>query len=127
MNFDQHIARACESIPGLLHGALALLPEGLLIGGVGEGGAYDREPLARSAARCLVSGAASANGAVPRFVEHVFVGRDELVVIMQGHRYPQLALALWCTAEPNLAFVRNLTRTALNSLEATVDLAVWEL
>jgi hypothetical protein len=40
-------------VPGLIDGALVLLPEGILIGGGGAGGAYDREPLVRSAARVL--------------------------------------------------------------------------
>jgi hypothetical protein len=129
MNFDEQIARACEPVPGLLHGALALLPEGLMIGGVGQGGSFNREPLARSATRCLAhyltASRPTADAAL--FVEHLFVGREELVVILQGRRYPQLALALRCTAEPNLAFVRSLSRTALDCIEATVDLAVWGL
>jgi hypothetical protein len=112
-----------------LHGALTLLPEGLLIGGVGQGSAFDREPLARSAARCLAHymTARQPNADAPWFVEHLFIGREELVVILQGRRYPQLALALRCTTEPNLAFVRSLSRTALDCIEATVDLAVWEV
>jgi hypothetical protein len=129
MNFDEHIARACEEIPGLMHGALTLLPEGLLIGGIGQGGSFNREPLARSAARCLAHYMAESrpNADAPWFVEHLFVGREELVVILQGRRYPQLALALRCSTEPNLAFVRSLSRTALDCIEATVDLAAWEL
>ena len=129
MNLDEHITRACEPVPGLLHGALILLPEGLLIGGVGPGGAFDREPLARSATRCLAHTltASRPDADAPWFVEHLFLGREELVVILRGRRYPQLALALRCSSEPNLAFVRSLSRTALDCIEATVDLAVWGL
>lgn len=123
MNLDLCLARACEPVPGLLQGALALLPEGLLIGGVGAGSMFEREPLARSAARCL-------NTNVPRggcercFIEHVLVGADQLVVILQGHRYPQLALTLLCSGSANLSFVLSLSRTALHSIEANVDLSV---
>lgn len=50
MNVDAALARACELVPGLLHGVLAALPEGLLIGGVGDVSAFEREPLIRCAA-----------------------------------------------------------------------------
>lgn len=111
MSLDECLARACEHVPGLFQGALALLPEGLLIGGLGEGGAFDREPLVRSAARCL-------NGT---FVEHVFVSREDLVVIARGRRFPRLALALACRTDANLNFVVTASRTALRELEATLD------
>lgn len=128
MNLDECLARACEPVPGLLHGALALLPEGLLIGRVGEGRAFDREPLVRSAVRCLsASDAAPEPPETEKFVEHVFVSREELVTILQGHRYPRLALVLVCSAEANLAFVLSLSRRALRQFEAAVDGADWEL
>jgi hypothetical protein len=127
MNLDECVARACEPVPGLVYGALVLLPEGLLIGGVGEGGQFEREPLARSAARCLAGAMAPRTTEQAPFIEHVLVGVEELVVILRGQRYPQLALALVCSAEANLTFVLSLSRTALRSIEATVDLAVWEL
>lgn len=111
----------------MLHGALALLPEGLLIGGVGEGKSFDREPLVRSAVRCLSGNGIALEPSSPTFVEHVFVSREELVVILQGQRYPRLALALVCSPEPNLAFVLSLTRRALQALEASIDLAALEL
>jgi hypothetical protein len=128
MTLEQCLARACEPVPGLLYGALALLPEGLLVGGVGRGGAFDHEPLVRSAARCLAGNALGsfADGGLT-FVEHLFVSREELVLIVQGRRYARLALVLVCSTEPNLAFVLSSTRGALQTLEATVDLAAWEL
>jgi hypothetical protein len=127
VNIDECVASACEPIPGIVHGALVLLPEGLLIGGVGQGGAFDREPLVRSAVRCLSGNDVAPEPSGSTFVEHVFVSREELVVILQGHRYPQLALALVCSPEPNLAFVLSLTRRALHALEASIDLAALEL
>ena len=122
------LAEACETVPGLKYGALALLPEGLLVGGVGPGGAFDHEPLVRSAARCLAGNTlTAAMEDEMTFVEHVFVSREEVVLILQGRRYPRLALVLVCSLEPNLAFVLTSTRGALRALEATVDLAAWEL
>lgn len=123
MNLDECLAQACEQVPGLLQGALALLPEGLLLGGVGQGKAFDREPLVRAAARCLGRSLnAPADEARSSFVEHVFVGPRELCVIARGNRYPRLALALSCSTEANLAFVMSASRTALRSLEARVNL-----
>jgi hypothetical protein len=123
MTPDDYLAQACEQVPGLVQGALALLPEGLLLGGVGPGKAFDREPLARAAARCLSSvGEASPDEAARTFVEHVFVGPRELYVIARGSRYPRLALALSCSTEANLAFVLSASRAALRKLEASIDL-----
>lgn len=123
MNLDECLAQACEQVPGLLQGALALLPEGLLLSGIGQGKAFDREPLVRSAARCLGRSAnASADEAESSFVEHVFVGPRELYVIARGNRYPRLALALSCSTEANLAFVMSASRAALRKLEASVNL-----
>jgi len=127
MNLDACIARACEPVPGLVRGALALLPEGLLIGSVGEGNVFESEPLARSAARCLAQAPPLDQARAQPFVEHVFVSPYELVVILRGQRYPQLALALTCNNGPNLTFVLSLSRMALHSIEATADLALWEL
>ncbi len=127
MNLDESLARACEPVPGLLQGALALLPEGLLIGGLGEGGAFDREPLVRSAARCFSgAGFRSLDGGLDSLVEHVFVSRERLVVLSRGQRQPRLVLILVCSAEPNLAFVMNSARQALRSIESLIDLAIWE-
>ena len=123
MNLDECLARACEVVPGLHQGALALLPEGLLIGGVGAGNTFEREPLVRSAARCLMSSPEPSG----TFVEHVFVSRNELVVIARGKRYPRLALALACSTEANLAFVVTASRAALRELEATIDVKGLEI
>lgn len=126
MSPDECLQSACEPVPGLVLGALALLPEGLLIGGVGEGSAFDREPLVRCAARCLVAGAPSGPLVAP-FVEHVFVSPERLVVLMRGQRYPRLGLALACSHVANMAFVLSTTRSALRALEAMLDPASWEL
>lgn len=128
MIIEQTIERACEAVPGLLNGALALLPEGLLIGGVGRGGAYDREPLVRSAARVLGSHVSAALAQSPSaFVEYAFVSQDQLVVIERGQTHPRVALVLVCTRESNLALVLGTARQALKTLEQTLDLAEWEV
>jgi hypothetical protein len=129
MTLDECLALACEQVPGLHQGALALLPEGLLIGGVGVGSSFEREPLVRSAARCLAANAERAGaleGESP-FIEHVFVSLHELVVIARGKRYPRLALALSCSMETNLAFVLSASRAALRELEATIDVQGLEI
>jgi len=127
MTIEQTIESACEAVPGLVNGALALLPEGLLIGGVGTGAAFDREPLVRSAARVLGGhvGAALAQSA-SAFVEYAFVSQDQLVVIERGQTHPRVALVLVCTRESNLALVLSTARQALKTLEVTLDLAEWE-
>lgn len=127
MNVDEAIARACDLVPGFVQGALALLPEGLLIGGVGEGTAFEHEPLVRSASRCLAACLLASEGQAPApaFVEFLFVNEEQVLVIQRGRRSARLALAIVCTREPNLAFVLSSTRQAIRDIEGTVDLAAW--
>jgi hypothetical protein len=125
MNLDDCLARACAEVPGLYQAALALLPEGLLLAGVGPGGLFEREPLVRAATRCLVV-PAGRDGEAPassRLVEHVLVSEEEVVILSRGREHPRLALALACGTEPNLAFLIVAFRAALRRLEANVDLA----
>jgi hypothetical protein len=125
MNLDDCLARACADVPGLYQCALALLPEGLLLAGVGPGGLFEREPLVRAAARCLVVPAQDdgEEGTAPRFAEHVLVSDAEVVILSRGTEYPRLALALVCGTEANLAFVIAAFRAAFRELEASVELA----
>lgn len=126
---DDSIDKACEAIPGRQSGALVLVPDGMLIGGFGGDGAFDREPLVRSAARCLASppvALAHTKGAAT-FVEYAFVSQGQLVVILRGERYERVALALACSREANLAWVLGAARRALADIEAEVDLAPWEV
>jgi hypothetical protein len=129
MNVDDAVARACSLVPGLIRGALALLPEGLLIGGVGEASAFEQEPLVRSATRCLLAEEPPLTGDGPRgaLVEFLFVNDEQLVVIQRGRSAARLALAVVCTREPNLAFVLSSSRRAMREIEGTIDLAVWEI
>lgn len=130
MNVDAAIACACELVPGLVRCALVLLPEGLLLGGAGDDATLlDLEPLIRSAGRCLAVRTAPALGGRPPepFVEYMFVIPDQLVVVQAGRRDARLALVVVCTKEVNLAFVRGVTRSAIRSIEATVDLSAWGL
>lgn len=121
------IAAACALVPGLVHGALVLLPDGILLGGVGATSVLDHEPLLRSATRCLAVRPMPAIGAETpsAFVEYVFVLHDQLVVIQGGRRDPRLALAVACSREPNLMWVVSSTRRAIETLETTIDLAAW--
>ena len=129
MTIDESIARACETVPGLLSGVLVLLPDSLQIGGVGEGSSFDREPLVRSATRCL-TGLRSAKPPTKggsTYVEYAFVSDEQLVVILRGRRFARVALALSCSREANLAFVLSSTRAAFEKIENTVDLTEFEL
>jgi hypothetical protein len=122
---DECITRACEAVPGLVRCALVLLPEGLLIGGIGAGSVLDHEPLIRSAARCLAVGPTPVLGKHAAFVEYLFVTEEHLVVIQGGRRETRLALGVTCTREPNLAFVLSSTRQAMRAVEDSFDLVAW--
>ena len=119
------IERACGSVPGLVQAAVAILPEGILIGGLGAKRAFDHEPLVRSAALCLVERPAPNVAGKPaaRFVEYLFSSDDELVVIQGGRRDARLVLAVVCRREANLAWVLGSTRRALHALEDSLDLS----
>jgi len=129
MDPDAILSRACDVIPGLLQAALVLLPEGLVLGGIGFGGAYDREPLARSAARCLSCRLDEPiiGDRAPQFVEHLFLFHEQLVVILQGRQSPRLALAVSCSRDLNLALSLTAARRALGAIETSVDLLAWGL
>jgi hypothetical protein len=129
MTIDDSIASACQAVPGLQSGVLVLLPDSLQIGGVGEGSSFDREPLVRSAARCLTSlrSATPPTKGGSRYVEYAFVSDEQLVVILRGRRFSRVALALSCSREANLAFVLSSTRAAFEKIEDTVDLTEFEL
>jgi hypothetical protein len=123
------VERACQRVPGVVCGALVLLPEGLLLAGVGGETALDLEPLIRSASRCLASRPAPGLTAQPPepFVEYLFVIHDQLVVVQRGRREARLALALACTREHNVGFALTAARLAMADVEAEIDLAAWGL
>jgi hypothetical protein len=129
MKLDDDVARACERVPGLQRGALVLLPDGMLIAGVGGDSALDLEPLIRSAGRCFASRESPVLGKVPAppFVEYLFVTSDQLVVIQGGRRDPRLALALVCSREHNAVFSLTAARLAMADIEDGVDLSPWGL
>lgn len=128
VDLNEAMAGACSDVPGLVRAALALVPDGLLLGRAGEGSAYDYEPLVRSAAACL-----SLRGAPPdedepcEFVEYAFVTDDEIIVIEAGRHEPRVALALACRREANLAFVVSSARAALARVERDVDLGAFDV
>jgi hypothetical protein len=62
-----------------------------------------------------------------KFVEYAFISEEQLVVILRGRRFSRVALALACSREANLAWVLSTTRTALETIESTVDFADFEL
>ena len=111
-----------------MSGALVLVPDGMLIGGFGAGGAFDREPLVRSAKRCLASPpvALQHTKGAAKFTEFAFVSSGQLVVILRGQRYQRVALVLACSREANLAWVLGASRRAFDDIETVVDLRPWE-
>lgn len=127
MAIEAALERACDSVPGVVSGALVLVPERLVLGGIGVGTAMDREPLVRLASR-LVSDLSvqPSPGSRTPFVEYAFVSEDQFVVVLRGRRFPQLALALTCARDVNLALVMSMTRKALLDLEPTLDASLWE-
>ncbi|HEY0255396.1 MAG TPA: hypothetical protein VGC41_27895 [Kofleriaceae bacterium] len=127
MNIDDALTTACERVPGLVHGALVLLPDGFLLGATRGTRMHDLEPVVRSAGKCVANSAAPALGGrdIGTFVEYVFVIHDQLVVIQLGRRDPRLALVVVTSTEPNLGFVLNTTRLVVGEVEQTVDLARW--
>lgn len=122
-SIDQLLAEECGAVPGFVEGALALLPEGLLIGSVGFSNGFAGEPLGRAAARCLAH-RHSRNQL--RWTEHAFISAERLIVIQRGHRHIRLALALVCSRDANLQFVIHSTRRALIAVEAELDWEAWE-
>jgi len=128
MKLEDAVARACERVPGIVSGALVLLPDGLLLAGVG-GSALDLEPLTRSATRCLGDRGNDLLGRWPAqpFVEYLFVIDDQLVVIQGGRRDARLGLAISCTREHNLGFALAAARRAMIELEDELDLSAWGL
>lgn len=122
------LSLACAHVPGLVRAALVLMPEGVLLGGLGDGGTFECEPLARTAARCVkLEQVPLGDGACARGTEFVFVGQDAVVVVAGGRAEPRLALAVACNREPNLALVVSSTRAALSNMEKAMDVASLEL
>lgn len=124
---DAALESACEAVPGVVSGALVLAPERVLLGSVGAGGAHHREPLVRLAFG-LVSGRSplvTPSIGAP-FVEYAFVNEEHFVIVLRGRRFPQLALALTCERDANLALVMSATRAALLEVESKLDASIWE-
>lgn len=125
--FETSLQSACEAVPGVVSGALVLVPEGLLIGGIGDGGDSEREPLVRAATRLAAARAPLlASGSASPFAEYAFVADEQVVVILRGHSEPRVVLVLACNRGSNLALVLGAARRALSALEANVDLSLWE-
>ena len=123
---DEAVSKACEQVPGVQHGALVLLAEGVSIAGFGDESAFDRERLVRAAVRCLGTSNAFARGRkTTEFVEYVFLSAEQVTVILRGKVRPRLALVLACTSESNLALVLTTARRALGALELTSELMEW--
>ena len=129
MKLETLVARACERVPGFVCGALVLLPEGLLLAGVGGDSALDLEPLVRSASRCFAgrTGPLVADWRDEPFVEYLLVIHDQLVVIEGGRRAPRLALALACTREHKVGSTLSAARLAMTDIETDIDLSAWGL
>jgi len=124
---DGVMVKACERVPGVRNAALVLLAEGISIGGLGAGAAFDREPLVRAAVRCLGTSNAWVRSSrrVTEFAEYAFVGDEQITLILRGKLQPRLALVLVCTRESNLAFLLTAARDALREIELVEELAEW--
>src|SRR5437868_10813658 len=123
MKLDEAVALACQRVPGLLRGALVLLPDGIMLSHVGGDSALDLEPLIQAAIRCFHDRVLPALGAVARwqkqpFLEYLSVIDDQLIVIQGGRRDPRLALAVACTREHTVGVVLTAARLAMIDLEA---------
>jgi hypothetical protein len=132
MKLDETVARACERVPGLLRGALVLLPDGILLSRVGGESALDLEPLIRAATRSFHDRVLPVLGALAKWsqqpvLEYLFVIDDQLVVIQGGRRDPRLALAVACTREHTVGVVLTAARLAMSDLETEIDLSPWGL
>jgi hypothetical protein len=132
MKLDESVARACERIPGMLRGALVLLPDGILLSRIGGESALGLEPLIRAATRCFHERVLPALGTIAKWpqqpvLEYLFVIDDQLVVIQGGRRDPRLALAVACTREHTVGFVLTAVRLAMHDLEEEIDLSPWGL
>ena len=118
---------ACERVPGMRNGVLVLLAEGVAIGAIGTGSAFECEPLVRAAVRCLSAANALARPSrkATEFVEYSFVAADQITIMLRGRREPRVALVLACARESNLAFVLTAARRALAEIETTEALVDW--
>ena len=114
------LLRACGELPGLVHAALILLADELLLARLGGESSLDHEPLLRAAIRCFNCEAADAS-----VLEFLFVTEDHFVVMQRGRKDPRLALAVRCDREKNLALVLGTSRRAMSALEDEVDLTGW--
>lgn len=127
MNVNAMLQRTCADVPGLLRGALVLLPDGFHLGSIGAERVLDLEPMIRAAARCLAARPVPVvgdDGAAP-FCEYVLVFDDEVLVVQSGRRDPRLALVVACDREPNLALVQQACRVAITAIESSIDLSAW--
>lgn len=120
--FDESIESACAALPGLVQAALVLLPEGVLLGGIGVGHAADHEHLLRAAAFCFAATNTPANPS-ESMSEYVFVSHDRLIVIQRGRTDDRLALVVVCTRAPNLALVMSGSRRAMQTIETSLVVA----
>lgn len=123
MNLDAQLERACSRVPGLVRGALVLVPDGFLLAATRGARSLELEPLIRSAARCF--GARTPSPVDRPIVEYLFVIHDQLVVIQGGRANGRLALAAECERADNLGFVLGASRLAFADIEASVDLSPW--
>ena len=120
--FDEALESACAALPGLLQAALVLLPEGVLLGGIGVERAIDHEHLLRAAAFCFAATNTPDNPS-ETMSEYVFVSTDRIVVIQRGRSDDRLALAVVCTRAPNLALVMSASRRAIVTMETSLVVA----
>lgn len=117
-------------VPNAIRAVVVLLPDGLQLGAFGETHAIDYEPLVRACTRCFSpeAGSLELGEEAPRlFTEYYALTDDGLVVMQRRQRESRIALAVVCALDVNLALVLTWTRTAIDAIEASIDLADFDL
>lgn len=120
MTTNRLLLRACEPIPGLLRGAVLLVPDGIVIAHLGVDRASEVEPLVRATLRCVM-----ARPALGDFVEYTLVSTESILVVEVG-REGRIALAAECSHGANIALVMTATRQAAAVFASEFDIAPWE-
>jgi len=127
MTVQEALAGVRELVPELKVAALVLVPDGFVLGHVGEGGILEHETLARVATG-LFAGveAPEPDGAADRVTEYFILLADRVMVLQRGRRQPGMVLCTMTSREPNLGLLLTTARDAIAWVESHVDPAVLD-
>ena len=118
MTAPDELLQVCDQIPGLLRGAVVLVPEGIVVAHFGTARESDVDPLVRATMRCVKSPG--------NVVEYTLVSTESILVIELVHATTRFALAAECAHGANLALVMTATRHAAAAFEGSFDFTAWE-